>query len=122
MSRLIRIFTVCLVILFIPMNELRNKQSGCLNLAVCPNIPVFTLPYLFQNMPNESERVPPFSAEKQTALNKNNSPVVSAVGLPNGVDDELATKDREVAKKKGTCKPGKLAKMKRIYVTITIIR
>ena len=78
----------------------------------------FLVSYLLQNMPNESERVPPFSAEKQTALTENNSPVVSAVDLPNGVDDELATKDREVTKKKDTCKPGKLAKMKRIYVTI----
>ena len=79
------------------------------------------IPSLFQNMPNESEREPPFSAEKQITLNENNSPVVSAVDLPNGVDDELATKDREVVKKV-TCKPGKLAKMKRIYFTITIIR
>ena len=44
MSRLIRIFTVCLVnLFFIPIIELWNKQSGCPNLAVCPNIPDFTL-------------------------------------------------------------------------------
>ena len=79
------------------------------------------IPSLFQNMPNETEKVPPFSAEKQIALNENNSPVVSAVDLPNGVDDELATKDRDVTKKKGTCKPGKISKIKRICVTITII-
>ena len=72
-------------------------------------------------MPGESERVPPFSAEKQIASNENNSPVVSAVDLPNGVDDELATKDRDVTKKKEACKPGKLAKLKLIYVTIPII-
>ena len=39
MSRLIRIFTVCLVnLFFIPITELWNKQGGCPNLAVCPNI------------------------------------------------------------------------------------
>ena len=44
MSRIIRIFTVCLVILFfIPIIELRNKQGNCPNLAVCPNIPDFTI-------------------------------------------------------------------------------
>ena len=44
MSGLIRIFTVCLVnLFFIPIIELWNKQSGCTNLAVCPNIPYFTL-------------------------------------------------------------------------------
>ena len=43
MSRLIRVFTVCLVnLLLIPINELCNKQGGCPNLAVCPNIPDFT--------------------------------------------------------------------------------
>ena len=45
MSRLIRIFTVCLVNLsFIPIIDLRNKQGGCPNLAVCPNIPAFSYP------------------------------------------------------------------------------
>ena len=44
MSRLIRIFTVCLVILFyISIIELCNKQGGCPNLAVCPNIPDSTV-------------------------------------------------------------------------------
>ena len=50
MSRLIRIFTVCLVnLFFIPIIELCNKQSGCLNLAVCPNLPDFTL-VVFYNL------------------------------------------------------------------------
>ena len=44
MSRLIRIFTVCLVnLFFIPVIELWNKQGGRPNLAVCPNIPDYTL-------------------------------------------------------------------------------
>ena len=44
MSRLIRIFTVCLFnLFFIPIIELWNKQGGCPNSAVCPNIPDFTL-------------------------------------------------------------------------------
>ena len=44
MSLLIRIFTVCLVNLFcIPIFEIWNKQCGCPNIAVCPNIPDFTL-------------------------------------------------------------------------------
>ena len=44
MSRLIRIFTVCLVNLyFIPIFEIWNEQGRCPNLAVCPNIPDFTL-------------------------------------------------------------------------------
>ena len=39
MSRLIRISTVCLVnLFFIPIIALCNKQSRCLNLAVCRNI------------------------------------------------------------------------------------
>ena len=44
MSRVIRIFTVCFVnLFFIPITELWNKHGGCPNLAVCPNIPDFTL-------------------------------------------------------------------------------
>ena len=44
MSRLIRIFTVCLVNWFsIPIFELWNKQGRCPNLAVCLKIPDFTL-------------------------------------------------------------------------------
>ena len=44
MSRLIRIFTVCLDnLFFIAITKLLNKQGGCTNLAVCPNIPDFTL-------------------------------------------------------------------------------
>ena len=44
MSRLIRIFTVCLFnSFFIPIFEILNKQGRCPNLAVCPNIPDFTL-------------------------------------------------------------------------------
>ena len=44
MRRLIRILTVCLVkLFFIPITELCNKQGGCPNLVVCPNIPDFTL-------------------------------------------------------------------------------
>ena len=44
MSRLIRISIVCSVnLFFIPIIELWNKQGGCPNLAVCPNIPDFTL-------------------------------------------------------------------------------
>ena len=44
MSRFIRIFIICLFkSFFIPITELRNKQGGCLNLAVCPIIPDFTL-------------------------------------------------------------------------------
>ena len=44
MSRLIRIFTICLAnLFFIPITEQGNKQGGCPNLAVCPNIPDFTL-------------------------------------------------------------------------------
>ena len=47
MSRLIRVFTVCLVILFfIPIIELCNKQGDCPNLAVCPNVPDFTLVFV----------------------------------------------------------------------------
>ena len=46
MSRLIRIFTVCLVNLFsIPIFEILNKQGRCPNLAICPNIPDFTLKF-----------------------------------------------------------------------------
>ena len=41
MSRLIMIFTVCLVNFFI--NELWNKQGGFPYLVVCPTIPEFTL-------------------------------------------------------------------------------
>ena len=44
MSRLIRIFTVRLISLFfIPMFKIWHKQGRCRNLAVCPNIPDFTL-------------------------------------------------------------------------------
>ena len=44
MSRLIRIFTVCLVnLFFIPIFEIRNKQGRCPNLADRPNLPYFTL-------------------------------------------------------------------------------
>ena len=44
MSRLIRVFTVLFVNLFsIPLFEIRNNQGRCPNLAVCPNIPDFTL-------------------------------------------------------------------------------
>ena len=44
MSRLIRIFTVAIVnLFFIPIFEIGNKQDRCPNLAVCPNIPDFTL-------------------------------------------------------------------------------
>ena len=44
MSRLIRIFNICLVLLFfVPLTELLNEQGGCPKLAVCPNIPDFTL-------------------------------------------------------------------------------
>ena len=44
MSRLIKIFTVFSVnLFFIPITELLNKQGGCPNLAVCLNIPDFTL-------------------------------------------------------------------------------
>ena len=44
MSSLIRIFTFCLVnLFFIPIFETLNKQGHCPNLAVCPNIPDFTL-------------------------------------------------------------------------------
>ena len=44
MSRLIRIYTVCLVILFfIPIIEIWNKQGRCPNLADRPNLPDFTL-------------------------------------------------------------------------------
>ena len=43
-SHLIRIFTVCLVnLFFISIIELRYRLVGCPNLAVCPNIPNFTL-------------------------------------------------------------------------------
>ena len=44
MSRLIRIFTVSLVILiFIPIIQKRKKQGRCPNLDDCPNLPDFTL-------------------------------------------------------------------------------
>ena len=40
MSRLIRIFTVCLVnLFFIPIFEIRNQQGRCPNLVVRPNTP-----------------------------------------------------------------------------------
>ena len=43
-SRLIRIFTVFSVnLFFIPIVEVWNKQDSCPSLAVCPNIPDFTL-------------------------------------------------------------------------------
>ena len=45
-SRLIRIFTVCIVDLsFIPIIQKLKKQGRCPNLADCPNIPDFTLTY-----------------------------------------------------------------------------
>ena len=48
MSHLIRIFTVCLVNLFIiPIFEIWSKQGRCPKLAVCPNIPDFTLTLMF---------------------------------------------------------------------------
>ena len=48
MSRLIRIFTVCLVnLLFIPIIKIWNKKGRCPNLADCPNLPDFTLFYFF---------------------------------------------------------------------------
>ena len=44
MSRLIRIFTVCLVnLFFIPIIKIGNKQGRCPNLADRPNLPDFTL-------------------------------------------------------------------------------
>ena len=44
MSRLIRIFTVCLVnLIFIPIIKIWNKQGRCPNLADRPNLPDFTL-------------------------------------------------------------------------------
>ena len=44
LSRLIRIFTVCLVnLFFIRIFEIWNKQGRCPNLAVCRSIPDFTL-------------------------------------------------------------------------------
>ena len=44
MSDIIWNFTVCLVNrFFIPIIEIRNKQGRCPNLAVCPNIPDFTI-------------------------------------------------------------------------------
>ena len=44
MSPLIKIFTVYLVnLFFIPIFEIRNKQGHCPNLAICLNIPDFTL-------------------------------------------------------------------------------
>ena len=43
MSRLIKIFTVCLVhLFFIPIFEIGNKQVRCPNLAVRPIIRDFT--------------------------------------------------------------------------------
>ena len=43
MSRLIRIFTVCLVSLFYPNSQkILNKQVRCSNLADHPNLPDFT--------------------------------------------------------------------------------
>ena len=58
MSRLIRIFTVCLVnLLFIPITELKNKQGGCPNLAVCTNIPDFTLYLPGRVIPSKCEPV-----------------------------------------------------------------
>ena len=44
MSRLIRIFTVCLVnLFFISIFKIGNKQGCCPNLADRPNLPDFTL-------------------------------------------------------------------------------
>ena len=44
MSRLIRIFTVCLVnLFFIPIIQIWIKQDRCPNLADCPNLFGFTL-------------------------------------------------------------------------------
>ena len=61
MSRLFRILTVCLVnLFFIPIFEILNKQGRCPNLAVCLNIPDFTLmevdddPYKCQSSVGES--------------------------------------------------------------------
>ena len=43
-SRLIRIFTVCLVdLFFIPIIKIWNKQGRCPNLADRSNLPDFTL-------------------------------------------------------------------------------
>ena len=52
MSRLIRIFTVCLVnLFFIPIVKIWNKQRRCPNLADRPNLPDFTLIYpLFSSL------------------------------------------------------------------------
>ena len=44
---LVRIFTVCLVNLFvIPIIRIRNKQGRCPNLADRPKLPDFTLVYV----------------------------------------------------------------------------
>ena len=44
MSRLIRIFTVCLVyLIFIPIIQKYKKQGRCPYLDDCPNLPDFTL-------------------------------------------------------------------------------
>ena len=44
MSRLIRIYPVCLVnLIFIPIIKLWNEQGRCPNLADRPNLPDFTL-------------------------------------------------------------------------------
>ena len=64
MSRLIRNFTVCWVnLFFIAITELWNKQGGCPNLAVCPNIPDFTLQIIFSSM--LSFRVTEFHSQVQ---------------------------------------------------------
>ena len=47
MRQLLMISTVCLVnLFFIPIIEVWNKQDHCPNLAVCPNIPDFTLMFI----------------------------------------------------------------------------
>ena len=49
-SRLIRIFTVCLInLIFNPIFEIWNKQGRCPNLAVCPTIPDSTLLNTYKN-------------------------------------------------------------------------
>ena len=56
MSRLIRIFTVCLVdLFFIPIIKIWNKQGRCLNLADRPNLPELypiwdSFSYIMQNI------------------------------------------------------------------------
>ena len=63
MSRLIRIFTVCLVnLLLIPIIKISYKQGRCPNLADRPNLPDFVLMLLSKEEGKDQESIKSSSA------------------------------------------------------------